>query len=75
MRIWLRDIRKIKGYSQYEAAKLCGISRSYYADIEREYRSPAPDIAKDIGGVLGFDWTIFFAQSRRETRTKSKTTA
>lgn len=68
MRNWLIDIRKIKGLTQKEAAEKCGISRSYFADIEQGTRNPKVDTAKSIGDVLGFDWTLFFEQNGRKSR-------
>lgn len=73
MREWLINIRKIKGLTQKDVAALCGISRSYYADIEQGTRNPKPSTAQDIGGTLGFDWTLFFIQNGRDSRQNKKT--
>lgn len=74
MRTWLQHFRTSKGLTQLEVANKCGISRSYYADIEGGYRNPKVSTAKDIANELGFDWTVFFEEKCRETR-KSKVTA
>lgn len=71
MREWMRDIRKIKGYSQQHTAQLSGISSSFYADIERGERSPSPHNAQAIGNALGFDWTLFYTQNLRKTSSKA----
>lgn len=75
MRNWLSDIRRMKGLSQNDVANMCGISRSFYADIERGFRNPKVATAKEIGTALGFDWTLFFEQNGRETRQIKKATA
>jgi len=75
MREWLSNIRKTKGLTQKEVSLKCGISRSYYADIERDVRNPKPDTAQAIGEVLGFEWTLFFEKNGRKTRQKFKESA
>lgn len=62
MRRWLKEIRQGSGYSTYKAAKLAGISQSYYASIETGVRgNPLKvDVAKKIAEALGFDWTRFY---------------
>jgi len=72
MRHWLKQIRKSKGHTQQSIAKLCGISRSYYADIERGDADAGGKTAKKIADELGFDMTLFFATERRVTRQKNK---
>lgn len=67
MRDWLINIRKLKGLTQKEVAEKCGISRSFYADIEHKTRNPKADTAQAIGDELGFDWTLFFTEKRRKT--------
>ena len=76
MRIWMRDIRKMKGYSQQKAAQLSGISSSFYADIERDERDPSPHNAQAIGNALGFDWTLFYTKNLRiSSRNAAKQTS
>lgn len=70
MRQWLVDYRLSKGFTQNEIAQRSGISRSYYADIERNVRNLKPDTAQAIGYALGFDWTLFFEQGGRKTSQK-----
>lgn len=60
MRKWMREIRNVKGLSQSEMAKLAGISPSNYADIERGFRNPSTQRAKELGKALGVDWTLFY---------------
>lgn len=70
MRHWLLQHRKIKGYTQKKAAELSGISRSYYADIERGDKGASGRAAKLISDVLGFDMSLFFADIGRKTSHK-----
>ena len=67
MREWLIQLRELKGLTQKEVASLSGISRSYYSGIEVGNRNAKPQIAQNIGEVLGFDWTLFFENKRRKT--------
>ena len=52
--------RKSKRLTQQEVARIVGVSRQYYNEIESGKRSPSVQLAKNIGRVLGVDWTIFF---------------
>lgn len=65
---WLLQFRKLKGFTQKDVADICGISRSYYADIEQGRANASGRAAKLIADALGFDMALFFAQVRRETR-------
>lgn len=73
MRHWLKQMRKAKDLTQFQVAQLSGISRSYYADIERGVANAGGQAAKNIADVLGFDMSLFFADSRRVTRHEEKT--
>lgn len=75
MRTWLVGIRDTKGLTQRNVSEHCGISRSYYADIERGFRNPKVSTAKTIGEYLGFDWTLFFENNGLKTSHKKKHTA
>jgi transcriptional regulator with XRE-family HTH domain len=70
MRVWMREIRHCKGWSQKKAANESGLSPSFYADVERGFRNPSPQNAQAIASALGFDWTLFFTQKIRETSRK-----
>lgn len=65
MREWLKEIRTAAGYSTYKAAKLAGISQSYYASIENGARGNPlnVDVAKKIADALNFEWTRFYDQA------------
>ena len=63
MRSWLKDIRVERGYTQSMVAEKAGISRPFYAQIEgRMAKNMRPHVAKSIGNVLKFDWTLFYDQ-------------
>lgn len=59
-RKWLKDFRLAKNMTQSQVAKLVGISRSYYTNIELGIKTPAVPVAKKIAEILCFDWTYFF---------------
>lgn len=67
MRNWLIAIRKEKGISQREVAKKIGVAQPSYCNIERGNNNPSVEVAKRIAGVLGFDWTRFYEDSRSES--------
>lgn len=60
MRLWLKEKRLSKKYSQYCVANKAGISRSYYTHIENGTKTPTVGVAKSLGKVLDFDWTKIF---------------
>lgn len=75
MRHWLKQIRKAKGLTQDQVAKLSGISRSYYADVERGTANASGSAAKLIADALGFEMTLFFADVRRVSSQKKDKSA
>jgi len=75
MRHWLKQMRLAKGLTQVEVAKLSGISRSYYADIERGTANAGGSTAKSIADALGFEMSLFFADVGRVTSHKIKKSA
>ncbi len=60
MRKWLKETRDSKGLTQEEVAKLSGISRSHYTQIESGNKTPSVEVAKRIAKTLKFEWVIFF---------------
>lgn len=75
MRHWLKQMRLAKGLTQVEVANMSGISRSYYADVERGTANAGGSTAKSIADALGFEMSLFFTDERRVTSHKSKKTA
>lgn len=59
-RDWLANYRKEKKLTHQEVAEKVNISRQYYGFIENGERTPSVPIAKRLGKLFGFDWTIFF---------------
>ena len=49
-----------RGFTQYQAAQILGVNRSFIARIISGERVPAPDMAKRIGLLLDFDWRVFY---------------
>ncbi|GMA49372.1 putative HTH-type transcriptional regulator YqaF [Alicyclobacillus contaminans] len=65
----MRKRRQDLGLSQQEMADLVDISRSYYTNIELGMRRPGVDTAKRIAGILGFDWTRFYEDEKKQIST------
>jgi len=49
---WVQ-IRKAKGWSQYDVAKLLGISRGRYSQYELGLRTPPIDVAIRLADLFG----------------------
>lgn len=60
-----------KGYTKYQAAQVLGVTRAYITRIANGERVPSVDMAKRIGLLLGFDWKLFYSNSR-EKRASTK---
>lgn len=70
LRYWLVEKRNKLKLSQGDVARLAGIHRGSYTNIELGRRNPSVRVAKKIGAVLKFDWTIFFDNNCVETKQK-----
>lgn len=75
MRHWLKQFRLARNLTQEEVAKLSGISRTYYADVERGVANAGGSAAKRIADTLGFDMSLFFETKVRVTRQNKVTSA
>lgn len=60
MRVWLKDKRDKRLFTQDEVARLSGISRTYYTMIENGTKTPTVNVAKEIARTLKFDWVDFY---------------
>ncbi len=60
MMIDLKELRNSKKMSQEELANQCGVIRQTISNIECGLSKPSVELAKKIGEILGFDWTLFF---------------
>ncbi len=62
----LIEERKRANFTQREVGRLSSISESYYSMIESGERKPTVKTAKKIAAVLGFDWTLFFEDEKKD---------
>ena len=58
----LREIRKKANLTQSALSELCGCGRTTICMIENGNLKPSVKLAKKIGSVLGFDWTLFYEE-------------
>lgn len=68
MRTWLIQIRQAKGYSQAYVSRAVGVKQPTYWEYEHGTLNPTPKIARRIGALLGFDWTLFYPEEKEEKR-------
>ncbi len=54
-----------KGYTKYQVAQILGVDRAYITKIAKGASTPAPEMAKRIGLLLGFDWKVFYATEQQ----------
>lgn len=59
-RTWLKEARKLKGWSQETVAEKVRVTRQTYLRYESGERNPRPLIAARIGAILGVDKGKFF---------------
>lgn len=50
-----------RGFTKYQVAQILGVDRAYITKIAKGASTPAPDMAKRIALLLGFDWRLFYA--------------
>ena len=65
-REWLIAYRRAKGLTQKEVADAIGCSQVTYSTYENGKRRPTTKIAKKIGRIFNFEWTIFFDEENEE---------
>lgn len=51
----LKEYRKKLGFTQYELAKRTGVTRAYYADLERGRYTPSIKVLTKLGEILSID--------------------
>ena len=66
MRNWLIEIRQKSGYSQAYICRAVGVKQPTYWEYEHGESNPSPKIARRIGALLGFDWTLFFPDENED---------
>ena len=63
-RVNLKELRRSRGLTQLQVAKLAKISRSYYSMLENDLTefkySPAIDTLRRLADVLGFEWEDYY---------------
>ena len=59
-RIWFKQTREDKGFTQEELAAKIGITRQHIGLIENGVVAPSVEVAKKLAAVLGFEWTRFY---------------
>lgn len=64
----LKKMRKKKGLSQEEIAKILGIARTTVAGYEQEYREPTFDLIEEIAKIC--DFKIIFKSKDEEFQLK-----
>ena len=64
-REWLKNKRIENGMTLETLAKRVNVSWQAIGYYEKGQRTPKPKVAKKIGAILGFDWTLFFADDDR----------
>lgn len=70
MRCWLKKLRnKSNNMTQEQLAKIVGISRTMITEIENGNANPSVEVAKKIAAVLGFDWTLFYQNEVKLSKT------
>lgn len=57
---WLKRTREDRGYTQESLARILGVTRQHIGLIENGVANPSPDVAKELGRVLEFDWTKLY---------------
>ena len=58
----LHELRMSRGWTQQEVADKAGISRSYYAVMETQGRTPSVKVAHKLAQVFKLNWQSFFDQ-------------
>lgn len=60
--LFVRARRTERNLTQDDVAKVAGIKRGSYSNIERGKCKPSVPVARKIANALGFDWVLFFTE-------------
>lgn len=71
-RVWLKTLRKKKGYTQQSIADELNVAKTTISSYEQGNRTPSPEQAMKIAKKLDVPWTIFFDTKVRESYFKNK---
>ena len=66
MKELLQKKREAAGFTQVQMANKLGITSQYYNLLENGHRRPGPKIAKEVGRILGVDWTLFYDEEDKK---------
>lgn len=69
----LKEIRKGANLTQLQLSIECGCERSTIGKVEAGVITPSVKLAKKIGQVLNFDWTLFYKDEEEEEDEKNHT--
>lgn len=61
-----RQLRKVKGLSQKEAASRAGFTPSYWGYLERGQKNPSVEVIEKIAGSLGVEAHLLFVNPREK---------
>lgn len=64
-------LRKAKGISANQLAKMCGVTRQQICNIEKGRNGASIDLAKKLGNALGVSWTVFFDEGNGHQKEQS----
>lgn len=67
----LREIRKSANLTQAALSELCKCGRTTICMIENGNLKPSVKLAKKIGSVLGFEWTLFYEEEGEHEKNHS----
>ena len=56
----LKEVREKAGVTQEQLAEKIGVTRQSVGSYENGIVRPSVDVAKAIGEVLNFDWTLLY---------------
>ena len=56
----VKTARENLNLTQKELGKQIGVTEQFIFYIERGDRRPGVEVAKKLGALLGFDWTLFY---------------
>jgi transcriptional regulator with XRE-family HTH domain len=62
----IKNVRKVRGYTQDEFAAICRITQTYLSQIENNLKDPTLSVLKTIAEKLGVPLPILFFQSITE---------
>ena len=63
----LKDARDKKRMTLMQLSKEAGIAQGYLSELETgKKKNPSVKTAKKIAAVLGFDWTLFFEDEKKD---------